>query len=123
MCLFPFYLTMQDFTYFLAWVQPFPSSLIVSLAFVYLPGWRLTKCQRQFQEASRFSSLGRFVPKCHPDGRYKDVQCYGSTCFCVDSNGQDLGLNRTLLPQVPDCPPTPGKKFELVFLRWEVQVS
>lgn len=96
---------------------------MVSLSFVHLSGWRLSRCQRHFQEASRFSSLGRYVPKCHPDGRYKDVQCYGSTCFCVGSNGLDLGLNRTLLPQVPTCPPTPGKTFTLPFLHREVQNS
>ncbi|XP_022806051.1 uncharacterized protein LOC111343164 [Stylophora pistillata] len=68
-------------------------------------GWRLTTCQRHFQQASRSSSV--YTPKCRPDGRYKDVQCYGSTCFCVGRNGLDLGLNRTLLPQLPTCPLTP----------------
>lgn len=75
---------------------------------VLFSGWRLSTCQRHFQEASRFYSVGRFTPKCHPDGRYKEVQCYGSKCFCVGSDGLDSGVNQTLLPQTPSCPPTPG---------------
>lgn len=77
-------------------------------------GWRLTTCQRHFQQASRSSSF--FIPKCRHDGRYKDVQCYGSTCFCVGRNGLDLGLKRTLLPQFPTCPLTPGKEIKF-FIR------
>ena len=83
--------------------------------FYFFSGWRLSTCQRHFQQASRFSSL--YLPKCRQDGRYKDVQCYGRTCFCVGRNGLDLGLNRTVLPRFPTCPPRPGKKICAIRIR------
>ena len=82
--------------------------LRISCAVVLPVGWRLSTCQRHYQEASRFYSTGHFTPKCHADGRYEEVQCYGSRCFCVGSDGLDSGVNETVLPQTPSCPPSRG---------------
>ena len=85
------------------------TNIVSLLSNLLIPtGWRLTDCQRHFQDASRFYTTGRFSPKCYPDGRYKEVQCLGSQCICVGSDGLDSGVNKTVLPQTPSCPPTDG---------------
>nr|XP_043905348.1 nidogen-2 isoform X2 [Solea senegalensis] len=42
-------------------------------------------------------SVGAFVPQCDSDGRYRPLQCHGSTghCWCVDSWGQERPGTRT----------------------------
>ncbi|XP_075950721.1 nidogen-2 [Anarhichas minor] len=49
-------------------------------------------------------SLGAFVPQCDSVGRYRPLQCHGSTghCWCVDVRGQERGGTRT----PPGTPPT-----------------
>ncbi|XP_028318693.1 LOW QUALITY PROTEIN: nidogen-2 [Gouania willdenowi] len=48
--------------------------------------------------------LGAFVPQCDANGRYRALQCHGSTghCWCVDSRGQERPGTRT----APGTPPT-----------------
>ncbi|XP_062417347.1 nidogen-2 isoform X2 [Pungitius pungitius] len=48
-------------------------------------------------------SLGAFVPQCDSDGRYRPLQCHGSTghCWCVDVRGQERAETRT----PPGTPP------------------
>ncbi|XP_044044130.1 nidogen-2 isoform X2 [Siniperca chuatsi] len=51
-------------------------------------------------------SLGAFIPQCDSDGRYRPLQCHGSTghCWCVDSRGQERGGTRTPPGTAPkDC--------------------
>ncbi|XP_068612657.1 nidogen-2 [Brachionichthys hirsutus] len=40
---------------------------------------------------------GAFTPQCDSDGRYRPLQCHGSTghCWCVDSRGQERAGTRT----------------------------
>ena len=46
----------------------------------------LTKCEREQRQEP---VPGRFMPHCLPDGKYKQIQCHGSTgyCWCVDEDG------------------------------------
>ncbi|XP_070711595.1 nidogen-2 [Pempheris klunzingeri] len=48
-------------------------------------------------------SPGAFIPQCDSDGRYRPLQCHGSTghCWCVDSRGQERAGTRT----PPGTPP------------------
>ncbi|XP_041821737.1 nidogen-2 [Chelmon rostratus] len=51
-------------------------------------------------------SLGAFIPQCDSDGRYRPLQCHGSTghCWCVDSRGQERAGTRTPPGTAPrDC--------------------
>ncbi|XP_071319886.1 nidogen-2 isoform X2 [Trachinotus anak] len=51
-------------------------------------------------------SLGAFIPQCDLDGRYRPLQCHGSTghCWCVDSRGQERAGTRTPPGTAPrDC--------------------
>uniref|UniRef100_A0A3Q1HM38 Uncharacterized protein n=1 Tax=Anabas testudineus TaxID=64144 RepID=A0A3Q1HM38_ANATE len=47
--------------------------------------------------------VGAFIPQCDSDGRYRPLQCHGSTghCWCVDSRGQERAGTRT----APGAPP------------------
>ncbi|XP_051915067.1 nidogen-2 isoform X29 [Hippocampus zosterae] len=50
--------------------------------------------------------VGVFVPQCDSDGRYRPLQCHGSTghCWCVDSRGQERAGTRTTPGMAPtDC--------------------
>ncbi|KAM9820898.1 LOW QUALITY PROTEIN: nidogen-2 [Neosynchiropus ocellatus] len=42
-------------------------------------------------------SVGAFIPQCDSDGRYRTLQCHGSTghCWCVDKSGQERAGTRT----------------------------
>ncbi|KAJ4924121.1 hypothetical protein JOQ06_000361 [Pogonophryne albipinna] len=53
-------------------------------------------------EAGR-PSVGAFIPQCDSDGRYRTLQCHGSTghCWCVDSRGQERTGTRTLPGTAP----------------------
>ncbi|KAE8278631.1 Nidogen-2 [Larimichthys crocea] len=51
-------------------------------------------------------SVGAFIPQCDSDGRYRTLQCHGSTghCWCVDSRGQERAGTRTPPGTAPrDC--------------------
>uniref|UniRef100_A0A3B3BB47 Thyroglobulin type-1 domain-containing protein n=1 Tax=Oryzias melastigma TaxID=30732 RepID=A0A3B3BB47_ORYME len=41
--------------------------------------------------------IGSHIPQCDSDGRYRQLQCHGSTgyCWCVDSSGQERQGTRT----------------------------
>ncbi|EDO38469.1 predicted protein, partial [Nematostella vectensis] len=47
--------------------------------------------------------IGRFLPKCKPNGNYDEVQCHGSTgfCWCVDMDGVELLGSKIRGP--PNC--------------------
>nr|XP_049609386.1 nidogen-2 isoform X35 [Syngnathus scovelli] len=50
--------------------------------------------------------VGIFIPQCDSDGRYRPLQCHGSTghCWCVDNRGQERAGTRTLPGMAPtDC--------------------
>ncbi|KAM9835807.1 nidogen-2 [Aulostomus maculatus] len=52
------------------------------------------------------TSVGAFVPQCDSDGRYRPLQCHGSTghCWCVDHRGQERPGTRTPPGTAPkDC--------------------
>ncbi|XP_048452133.1 thyroglobulin [Rhincodon typus] len=44
-----------------------------------------------------------FLPKCTGDGRYEEVQCLGTVCWCVDSQGVEIP-NTRVSGQRPQCP-------------------
>ncbi|XP_069813178.1 thyroglobulin isoform X2 [Dendropsophus ebraccatus] len=45
---------------------------------------------------------GVFVPTCTEDGRYEDIQCSPSECWCVDEQGREIQGTRTQ-DQQPMC--------------------
>ncbi|XP_057685264.1 nidogen-2 isoform X2 [Corythoichthys intestinalis] len=50
--------------------------------------------------------VGFFIPQCDSDGRYRPLQCHGSTghCWCVDHRGQEIDGSRTPPGMTPtDC--------------------
>ena len=65
----------------------------------------LTSCQLQYQERWGNTAKGRAVPVCMPDGSYSKVQCYLSTCYCVDENGNQIrGTSvNALRDGIPNC--------------------
>ncbi|XP_067833083.1 thyroglobulin [Heptranchias perlo] len=44
-----------------------------------------------------------YVPKCTGDGRYEEIQCQGSDCWCVDSQGTEVPSSK-IQGQRPQCP-------------------
>lgn len=51
--------------------------------------------------AATRSSL--YVPQCTEDGQYQEIQCQGSDCWCVDSNGLEIMDSRSTGSR-PRCP-------------------
>ena len=45
-------------------------------------------------ELSKNPVSGQYIPWCRPDGGYYWRQCYGSYCFCVDQNGNEISKTR-----------------------------
>nr|XP_055066345.1 thyroglobulin isoform X1 [Misgurnus anguillicaudatus] len=41
------------------------------------------------------STLTPYVPQCTKEGRYQEVQCQGSECWCVDSRGMEIMGSRS----------------------------
>ncbi|XP_038664387.1 thyroglobulin [Scyliorhinus canicula] len=56
---------------------------------------RVGTCDRQ--------TSNLFVPRCTGDGRYEEVQCQGTDCWCVDSQGMEVSKSR-VQGQRPQCP-------------------
>jgi len=48
-----------------------------------------TTCQQEVFEATQKPSVGRFTPRCNPDGSYHLIQCHASTglCWCSHPDG------------------------------------
>ena len=86
-----------------------------SHASLILPqGKNLTLCQRQYQEFWKYPSMGRYVPRCKPDGSFNSLQCYGPYCFCTDQYGNRRGGSIILQSDVAkgvECPES-GKEAE-----------
>ncbi|KAF7704087.1 hypothetical protein HF521_021159 [Silurus meridionalis] len=91
-----------------------------------------THCEQNRERAqSRVdgSVAGAFIPQCEEDGRYKMLQCHGSTghCWCVDNSGQEIEGTRTL-PGAPtsncNVPVTaaPAARPETVCERWRASL-
>lgn len=53
---------------------------------------------------------GRTVPSCDSDGSYRKVQCFLSTCYCVDETGNQIrGTSvNSLRDGLPNCDDDPG---------------
>ena len=37
-----------------------------------------------------------YIPQCSSAGDFKEIQCHGSMCWCIDENGQHVGYDRQL---------------------------
>ena len=61
-----------------------------------------TTCQNERSAGLREPS-GSFVAKCDENGAYNEIQCYGESCWCVDSNGIEREETRTE-DEPPVCP-------------------
>ena len=68
------------------------------------PGYKLTLCQKQFQDYVTHPMPGRFEPRCSKTGAFQEIQCYGSSCFCVNREGIELpDTRRSLAMGNPVC--------------------
>ncbi|XP_028389694.1 thyroglobulin [Phyllostomus discolor] len=95
-----------------------------------LPGSRVrggwprcpTECEKQ---RARMQSLsGRqpagsslFVPSCTSQGDFLPVQCYDSTCYCVDTEGQAIPGTQSGPGRAMQCPTPCQLQAEQAFLR------
>ncbi|KAM4704913.1 thyroglobulin [Rhinophrynus dorsalis] len=52
-----------------------------------------------------------FVPRCSKEGRYEDIQCSQSECWCVDGEGREIPRSRTQ-GKNPRCPTKCEKERE-----------
>lgn len=52
---------------------------------------------------SAASPSSLYVPQCTEDGQYQEIQCQGSECWCVDSNGREVMDTQTTGSR-PRCP-------------------
>ena len=62
-----------------------------------------TECTRRRDEAINNPSSNDFIPNCESNGDFKDVQCRGMSCFCVDRNGNEIQGTKTSRPSRPNC--------------------
>ena len=53
-----------------------------------------TLCQRQLQMYMRADDHRQLEPSCNQDGSFRDIQCYGAECYCVDSRGVEIQRTR-----------------------------
>ncbi|XP_043117353.1 thyroglobulin [Puntigrus tetrazona] len=53
-----------------------------------------------------------YVPQCTEDGRYREVQCHGSECWCVDSRGLEMKGSR-ITGTRPRCPSQCDKERQM----------
>lgn len=53
--------------------------------------------------SSAASPSSLYVPQCTEDGQYQEIQCQGSECWCVDSNGLEVMDSRSIGSR-PRCP-------------------
>uniref|UniRef100_A0A4W6E3A5 Nidogen 2 n=1 Tax=Lates calcarifer TaxID=8187 RepID=A0A4W6E3A5_LATCA len=70
--------------------------------------------------------VGAFIPQCDSDGRYRPLQCHGSTghCWCVDSSGQERAGTRTPPGTAPkDCDRPERPKTQCEYHRDSLQTT
>ncbi|RXN31691.1 thyroglobulin [Labeo rohita] len=49
----------------------------------------------QKSDVCKSPTLTLYVPQCTEDGRYREVQCHGSECWCLDTRGLEIAGSRT----------------------------
>ncbi|XP_060736413.1 nidogen-2 isoform X1 [Tachysurus vachellii] len=83
------------------------------------PGRPKTQCEQHRHSAQHGadSALGAYIPECDEEGRYRSLQCHGSTghCWCVDNRGQERVGTRTppgTQPTDCDAPERPKTQCE-----------
>ncbi|KAK3709526.1 hypothetical protein QZH41_006764 [Actinostola sp. cb2023] len=63
-----------------------------------------TLCQRQLQMYIRSEDHRQFEPSCNPDGSFRDIQCYGAQCYCVEGRGVEIqGTRKNFIDGKPNC--------------------
>ena len=71
---------------------------------ISFPDYKLTPCQKQFQDYVTHPMPGRFEPRCSKTGAFQEIQCHGSSCFCVNREGIELpDTRRSLAMGNPVC--------------------
>ena len=86
---------------------------------INFPGYKLTLCQKQFQDYVTHPMPGRFEPRCSKTGAFQEIQCHGSSCFCVNREGVELpDTRRSLAMGSPVCS-RPGNHL---FPRYKLQL-
>ena len=62
-----------------------------------------TECRQEYETALKNYAVGRYVPRCRPDGRYEPLQCHATVCFCVDQYGKEISGSRKSAFSPPSC--------------------
>ncbi|XP_077127845.1 thyroglobulin [Ranitomeya variabilis] len=90
-----FILEQKEFSTFLRDVVSIPSNVAKDIS-------EAVKILVDSEACEKKLETGVFVPTCTKDGRYEEVQCVGSECWCVDEQGQEIQETRTK-GQQPTC--------------------
>uniref|UniRef100_A0A8C5MZL6 Thyroglobulin n=1 Tax=Leptobrachium leishanense TaxID=445787 RepID=A0A8C5MZL6_9ANUR len=93
--LFASILDQEEFTALLSKVGSFPPEISQDVVEAVQIIMKSKDCEK--------GSLDGFVPTCTGDGRYNEIQCSRSECWCVDNQGKEIEGSRTQDEQ-PRCP-------------------
>ncbi|XP_054638043.1 thyroglobulin isoform X2 [Dunckerocampus dactyliophorus] len=63
----------------------------------------LTPMMASCSTESKHNTASILVPSCTPNGSFQDVQCQGSECWCVTSQGEEITGSRVVSAR-PRCP-------------------
>lgn len=55
------------------------------------------------------------VAECKENGDFKEIQCQGSQCYCVNKDGREVQGTRTSNGKKPKCPDV-GEYFNVIYM-------
>lgn len=65
----------------------------------------LSNCEKNRQDSQQL--VGRFVPRCLPNGDFDSLQCHGhpgtADCWCSDLEGREIPGTLMEAPNYPSC--------------------
>ncbi|CAH2285956.1 Hypothetical predicted protein [Pelobates cultripes] len=93
--LFESILEQEEFTTLLRKVISFPPKISQDISEAVQIVMQSKNCEKR--------NLDGFVPTCTEDGRFNEIQCSKSECWCVDYQGKEIEGSRTQDKQ-PRCP-------------------
>ncbi|NP_001316486.1 thyroglobulin [Xenopus tropicalis] len=88
-------LELEEFALFLRNVISVPTNVAQSAAEAVQVVVQSNDCEKRSSEI--------YIPVCKEDGRYNDIQCSKTECWCVDDQGREIDRTRTQ-GKHPRCP-------------------